>query len=152
VARIVVGVDGSEASIVALQWAVAEGRRWGASVEAARAWSYPVGEMGVYAPAVEPDVLEESAAAGLEEALRTAFPEDPDRGGVERVILTGTPAQALTEQAKGADLLVVGSRGRGGFKGLLLGSVSNQCAHHAPCPLVIIRPDTVSEPSAEESR
>ncbi len=57
---------------------------------------------------------------------------------IEAVLLGGDAAATLIESAKGADLLVVGSRGRGGFAGLLLGSVSQQCAHHPPCPLAII--------------
>jgi len=59
---------------------------------------------------------------------------------VERTVVEGAAAPALIEAAEGADLLVVGSRGRGGFAGLLLGSVGQQCAHHAPCPLVIVPP------------
>lgn len=59
---------------------------------------------------------------------------------IERAVVEGAPAPALLEAAEGAALLVVGSRGRGGFTGLLLGSVSQQCAHHAPCPLVIVPP------------
>jgi len=58
---------------------------------------------------------------------------------VERSVVEGPAAQVLLRAAAGADLLVLGSRGRGGFAGLLLGSVSQQCAHHAPCPLVIVR-------------
>lgn len=57
---------------------------------------------------------------------------------VEQSVLEGTPAQVLVEAAQGADLLVVGTRGHGGFTGLLLGSVSQQAAHHAPCPVVIV--------------
>ncbi len=61
---------------------------------------------------------------------------------VTRAVVEGTPAPTLLEAAEGADLLVVGSRGRGGFTGLLLGSVSQQCALHAPCPLVIVPPSS----------
>jgi nucleotide-binding universal stress UspA family protein len=59
---------------------------------------------------------------------------------VDHVVTEGSPARTLLDEARGADLLVVGSRGRGGFAGLLLGSVSQHCVHHAPCPVVVVRP------------
>jgi nucleotide-binding universal stress UspA family protein len=66
--------------------------------------------------------------------------DEVDTSGVtvDRKLRTGNASQALLHEAKGAALLVVGSRGRGGFTGLLLGSVSQQVAHHAPCPVVIV--------------
>ena len=68
--------------------------------------------------------------------------EGPEAGPaeIERAAVAGPPAQTLIESAPGAELLVVGSRGRGGFLGLLLGSVSQQCAQHPPCPVVILPP------------
>ncbi len=137
--RIVVGVDGSEPSIEALRWAAVEGQRWDALVEAAIVVTYPVTPVGVLGPMIETAELEANAAAILDGSLRVAFPADPMRSRIHRDVLVGGPAEALCHHAKGADLLVVGSRGRGGFRGLLLGSVSNQCAQHAPCPVVIIR-------------
>ena len=58
---------------------------------------------------------------------------------IDRAVVEGAAAPTLIEAAAGSDLLVLGSRGHGGFAGLLLGSVTQQCAHHAPCPLVIVR-------------
>ena len=135
--RIVVGVDGSDTSRQALVWAIDEARRREAVVEAIHAWHQPfvtgyaeLGEMGLG------DYLTE-AEATLSAALRAV---DTTGVAVEGRVLAGGPSQVLVEQAKGAALLVVGSRGRGGFSGLLLGSVSQQAAHHAPCPVVIIPP------------
>jgi nucleotide-binding universal stress UspA family protein len=136
--RIVVGVDGSQSAQEALHWAVDEARRRNAVVEAVYAWHQPfvtgyeyMGEMGL-------GDFEEEARQILDAAV-----EAVDTSGipsVERHLLAGGAAGALVEAAKGADLLVVGSRGRGGFSGLMLGSVSQQVAHHASCPVVIIPP------------
>jgi nucleotide-binding universal stress UspA family protein len=136
-ARIVVGTDGSEGARAALRFAVEEARLRSAKLEAVYAWHYPALALTAPVPATYDDELEESA----KELLQTAL-DGIDTSGVEvdRELVRGPAASALTELAKGADLLVVGSRGHGGFKGLLLGSVSQQCAHHAPCPVVIVRP------------
>jgi nucleotide-binding universal stress UspA family protein len=81
--------------------------------------------------------LEPQARRELERALADAG--EPAAGvEVEPVVREGAPARVLLEEADKADLLVVGSRGLGGFRGLLLGSVSQQCSHHAPCPVVIV--------------
>lgn len=138
-ARIVVGVDGSGPSLAALRWAVDEGRRRGAAVEAVHAWSYPAvtSVAGlVPRPAAAHDDLAAEAQAVLDDPCDALGPEG---AGVARVLQEGPVARCLLEAAEGADLLVVGSRGRGGFAGLLLGSVSQQVAHHAPCPVVIVR-------------
>jgi nucleotide-binding universal stress UspA family protein len=132
--RIVVGVDGSQAARDALHWAVNEGRRRNAVVEAVYAWHQPftgyeyMGEMNLGG-------FEEEARQALDAAVDAV---DTTGVSVERKLVAGGAAGALVEAAKGAELLVVGSRGRGGFSGLLLGSVSQQAAHHAPCPVVII--------------
>lgn len=137
--RIVVGVDGSESAREALRWAIAEARVRNATVEAVYAWHQPFAtgyaEMGeLYGL----EHFEKEAQEALDSAVDAV-----DASGippVERRLVTGGAASALVEEAKGASLLVVGSRGRGGFSGLLLGSVSQQAAHHAPCPTVIIPP------------
>jgi len=136
--RIIVGVDGSENARRALRWAVDEARIREARLEVVHAWHVPY--IGVYSAATamfEPGPFEEAAESTIEDALA-----GEDLSGlahpVERVISQGSPAVAILNAAKGADLVVVGTRGRGGFSGLLLGSVSHQVVHHAECPVVVV--------------
>ncbi len=133
--RIVVGVDGSEQSQEALQWAVDEARRRDATVEAVYAW-----HQAWVAPTHILGDVEPFAQKALEQLDAAIAAVDTTGVTVERKLMTCPAAQALIHEGKGAALLVVGSRGRGGFSGLLLGSVSLQAAHHAPCPVVIVRP------------
>jgi nucleotide-binding universal stress UspA family protein len=128
--RVVVGIDGSQASYGALEWAAAEAARTGAILEAHA--SYGSDYLFVSSQEVEAamrKVLDQAAnhvaifAPGV--SLRSFTHEE-------------LPAKILIKASKGADLLVVGSRGHGGFSGLLLGSVSQQCARHAHCPVVIV--------------
>jgi nucleotide-binding universal stress UspA family protein len=137
--RIVVGVDGSEGARKALRWAVEEADAHDATVEAVHVWQLPMITPGLGAPmvALDPSDFQRGAAEQLDEALHDALGETiSDR--VERVVVEGYPASVLLDRSEKADLLVVGSRGRGGFAGLLLGSVSQQCVHHAKCPVVVI--------------
>ena len=138
-ATIVVGFDGSGSAQEALRFAVREARLRGAGLRVVTAWHLPTMAYGggLSGPEVDPAVLEESASAAQEAAL-AALGEQADGVEIERAVRMGQPAQVLTTEARGADLLVVGSRGRGGFAGLLLGSVSHQCALYAPCPIVIV--------------
>lgn len=139
-ANIVVGVDGSEHSKHALRWALEEARLRSASLRAVHAWLMPPYNgygFGV-TPMIEPGVLSEAAGELLDKAVDEVVGKATDVQ-VERKVVEGLAAQTLVEESEGADLLVVGSRGHGGFAGLLLGSVSQQCAHHAPCPVVIVR-------------
>jgi len=133
--RIVVGVDGSEAARDALRWAVDEARRRNATVEAVYAWHQPYVSGYAYMGEISLGDFEADAQQLLDAAVDAV-----DAGGVavERKLVAGAAAGSLVDEAKGASLLVVGSRGRGGFTGLLLGSVSQQVAHHAACPVVII--------------
>lgn len=140
---IVVGVDGSDESKEALRWAVEEARLRGDTLHVVHVWSYPYPYVSVTvlappAPTIPISDFRESAAAMLNAVLDEVLGDAP---GVEvkRAVVEGVPAQVLVEAAKDADLLVLGSRGHGGFSGLLLGSVSQQCAHHAECPVVIVR-------------
>lgn len=138
--RIVVGVDGSEAGRRALEYAVAEARAHRGMVEAVYVWHVPYTAAYPYgALVVDPGDVESEARKRLDEIV-----DGTDTRGllqpVERVAVCGVPAHSLLEVAKGADLLVVGSRGLGGFAGLLLGSVSEQCVRHAGCPVVVVRP------------
>jgi nucleotide-binding universal stress UspA family protein len=145
---IVVGFDGSDASKEALHWAVEEARLRGTKVLAVRAYENPVmppvldpygavpsvGPM----PGIEPKVMRDSVTEGLARALAEAAPET---GGIEiepRVV-EDHPGNALVDLSAGEELLVVGSRGHGGFTGMLLGSVSQSVVHHARCPVVIVR-------------
>lgn len=132
--RIVVGVDGSESAQRALRWAVDEARRREATLEVVHAWRrIPISDYLVNEP--EPGGSARFAQAVLDQAVDA---EDTAGVTVERKLVPGKGAYALIHEAKGAAMLVMGSRGRGGFSGLLLGSVSQQAAHHAPCPVVII--------------
>ena len=139
-AVIVVGVDGSRESKEALRWAIEEAQLRQATLRAVHAWTYPVIFGGVYVP---PEVVDGNRLSGeAQEALDAVIAEvagENPHDYIERVVAEGPAAQVLVEAARDADLLVVGSRGHGGFAGLLLGSVSHQCAHHAPCAVVIVR-------------
>jgi nucleotide-binding universal stress UspA family protein len=144
VGKIVVGVDGSDASNAALRWAADEAKLRGATIVAVHAWQAPVPPIEVGAPTLTAlDTVEllpelERAAQRL---VETVVEEVAGDAGVEveAVAVEGPAATALIDAARDAELLVVGSRGRGGFLGLLLGSVSHQVAQHAPCPVVIDR-------------
>lgn len=138
--KIVVGVDGSEGSVAALRWALEEAQRREARVDVIHAWHHPYTD-GMAAYTVD---QEEHERRILDRSLAAAGPAAPGVR-VETILTHGGAASILLDAAKGADLLVVGSRGRGGFLGVLLGSVSQHCAHHTPCPLVIVpRPATES--------
>lgn len=136
--RIVVGVDGSEGSSRALGWAVAEAAAREAVLQPVIVWQspYDYGELR-YAP-VDEEQLAKGAAKRLEQALAEAAGEAPATA-TDPLVARGDPAQVLCARSAGADLLVVGSRGHGGFAGLMLGSVSTKCAHHSRCSLVIVR-------------
>jgi nucleotide-binding universal stress UspA family protein len=129
--RIVVGVDGSESASMALDWAAAEADRTGALLDIQTA--YEPGYVHVTKDEIQRcmDVLVKEAAARVAELT----PGVTTASGTHEE----SPAKVLIEASDGADLLVVGSRGLGGFKGLLLGSVSQQCSHHARCPVTIVR-------------
>lgn len=134
--RIVVGVDGSPASRRALRWAADQARRTGATLEVVTAWEYPTsyGWVPPYPPDFDPAG---DARKALEDTVADVLGEHPDLS-VELVVREGHAAPVLVETAKGASMLVVGSRGHGGFAGLLLGSVSEHCARHAPCPVTVM--------------
>jgi len=141
-ARIVVGVDGSPSSISALRWAIRQAGLTGAAVDAVIAWHYPVIAGGGYgvAPMVTAGGFDfrENAEKVLADAISAAV--DPASSvPVRGRVAGGNPAQVLLDASDGADLLVVGSRGYGGFTEALLGSVSQHCVHHAHCPVVVIR-------------
>ncbi len=139
--RIVVGVDGSPNSRAALAYAVEEATRRDARVDAVMAWHRPYASGGdVWMPTMNFDIesIEQGYRSQLEKII--AHANIPDSVVVEPILVEGTSSHSLLSAAKGADLLVVGKRGHGGFLGLLLGSVSHQVAAHAPCPVVIVPP------------
>jgi len=144
--RIVVGVDGSAPSKAALAWAVRQARLTGAAVEAIIAWQYPA-TYGYTMPAA-PEVnynFEEIAA----EVVANTIAEVGGQGEPVKIssrVVEGNAAQALLDASAGAELLVVGSRGHGGFVEALLGSVSQHCVHHATCPVVVIRDSVTGAP------
>ncbi len=134
---IVVGVDGSEASQETLRSALEEARRWQTDLHVVHAFSEwePIpgtGEM------IEQDRGPDEREAWLA-ALVHRFVGDATDVQINQSTVEDDPAPALLAAATDAELLVLGSRGHGGFTGLLLGSVSLQCAHHASCPVVIVR-------------
>jgi nucleotide-binding universal stress UspA family protein len=136
---IVVGVDGSPIGREAFRWAISEARLRNARLRALHAWSVPPLTLAGVMPASFEHVRDElrsSAALVLQSELESAG-DDASDVDVERVVIKSQPAEALVQAAGGADLLVVGSRGHRGLAGLL-GSVSQQCLHHAPCPIAIV--------------
>lgn len=135
--RIVVGIDGSVQSVAAFDWALRQAQLTGSAVEVIAAWEWP-------------------AAAGAGMVMPTDFdPESDARVVVDKLlasehvarqavvtaskIVSGPAGSALVDASRGADLLVIGSRGHGELVGLLLGSVSEHCVSHAFCPVVVIR-------------
>lgn len=139
---IVVGIDGSESSNAALRWAVEEARLRHARVQALHAWwIHPMFGRSAEPVPAEADWDSRDATELLRTFVTETLGEETDVE-ITAVAVQGQQASAaLVDAAKDADLLVVGSRGAGGFSGLLLGSISQQCAHHAPCPIVIVRAD-----------
>lgn len=138
---VVVGVDGSEASKRAIAFAAAEASRMGVELNAVYAWMPPL------TPGLEylwSEELVESQRAAAEEAIAigvAGLAEDFPDLEVRRVIVQSPPIAALVSEGEGAQLLVVGSRGRGGISRLLLGSVSHGVLGNLPCPVVVTRAD-----------
>ncbi len=136
--RVVVGVDGSEPSKLALRWAARVAEATGATIEAVAAWSYPVGYTMAAVPA------EWNPQNDTQQMLTDTVTEvlaDHKPGTVTAIVREGGAAQALLDVSKGATMLIVGSRGHGGFAGLLLGSVSSNVAEHADCPVLVVHGD-----------
>lgn len=134
---IVVGVDGSPSSKAALRWALAEARLRCARVQAVAAWEFPV-SYG-WTSGMPYEDLPAMAGKALSEAVHEAVGFDEPEVPVLETVVPGHPAQALIDASAHAALLVVGSRGHGGFAGSLLGSVSQHCAQRAHCPVVVVR-------------
>jgi nucleotide-binding universal stress UspA family protein len=134
--RIVTGIDGSTASLSALEWAARQAERTNASLEVVAAWEWPTN----FGWSFIPDGYDPAGDLSrmLESVLATLHEAHPDLV-VTTKIVEGHPAPVLINESVGADLLVVGSRGHGEFVGMLIGSTSEHCVAHAACPVVVIR-------------
>jgi nucleotide-binding universal stress UspA family protein len=146
---VVVGVDTSEGAKAALRFALDEAKLRQATLRVVHTWQYGhigVSGLGGLAPVVGADLgdLRRTAELALDAILHSVMSRDPSDEDVvvERRVSEGSPATVLLDESREADLLVVGSRGHGGFAGLLLGSVSQQCAQHAACPVVVVHAKT----------
>ena len=138
---IVVGHDGSKCAQEALTWAGALAVRADLDLHVVRAWSMMTApQPSTWQPGFVPPLTdyEKSVLDELTSHVRAAKLDPSVR--VTCHVVHRSPAQAVMQAAEGADLLVMGARGRGGFAGLLLGSVSDQLVHHAPCPVTVVRP------------
>lgn len=132
--RIIVGVDGSENGALALRWAMDRAERRGGEVIAILAWTFFDGGYGAQGKELEVAFSQEDAKRILDHAVDAADP----KGEVTRQTVERPAAEALVAAAGSGDLIVVGGRGLGGIKGLLLGSVSQAVLELAPCPVVVV--------------
>jgi nucleotide-binding universal stress UspA family protein len=133
---IVVGADGSDLSVQAVRWAADQARRTQASLVVVTGYEIPW--TIIVAPTYTEADYARDAQALLDHTVDEALGAEPDVP-VERRLVQRRPAHALTEAAEGAQLLVVGSHGRGEIPGMHLGSVATFCVHHAPCPVLVFR-------------
>jgi len=146
---IVVGVDGSESSKHALRWAEFIARSTSSTIQVVAAWQPYIagGGMGFGSVAVPEDWnVESDTAKWVAETVDEVFGAQRP-AGLEIVNRRGVTAHVLLEASSDARMLVVGSRGHGGFAGLLLGSVSSACVEHAACPVLVIHGTTPPPPA-----
>ena len=133
--KIVVGVDGSPSSRRVLHWAAQQAKLTGALLEIVSCWEMP---------SIDPSDLPlvsnfgDDAQRNLQATVTEVLGDEPDVD-IKLTVVEGQAASVLLDAARGASLLVVGSRGHGAFTGRLLGSVSNHCVSHAPCPVTVVR-------------
>ncbi|MFT2815934.1 universal stress protein [Leifsonia sp. A12D58] len=132
--RIIVGIDESDGSVLALQHAIGLAQKFGSTVEAVSVWRFPVS----YTPLPATWSPDEDAKLALKHISDTVFGADWP-SWYTATVRQGSPADVLIALGSSADLLIVGSRGLGGFTGLLLGSVSSQVVEHATCPVLVVR-------------
>ncbi|MHA7154726.1 universal stress protein [Arthrobacter sp. TMN-50] len=136
--QVVVGVDGSGPSILALRLAATLAPAFGAEVHAVACWDYPKMYEDYLLP--DPQAFEEAARSHLIAAVEEAFGAEPPPGFTS-VVVRGHASTRLIEAGAAAHLLIVGRRGHGGLRGLHLGSVSNACVAHATCPVLVVHDD-----------
>lgn len=141
---IVVGYDGSGHSQAAMEWAMAEARQRNGQLHLITAWNKP--PMAWYPAVLETaagEIATHESPEGIARKLQGEALKSAADGGVTaagQLVETHSPASAILDAAKEADLIVVGSRGHGGFSGLQLGSVSTQVVNHAHCPVLVVHP------------
>jgi nucleotide-binding universal stress UspA family protein len=137
---IVVGVDGSAHAVDALRFAIEESRYRGCPLRVVEVWQQPfiAEDVGPDAAAILDAPAQKRAADLLQSQVDKALDGQPPPENMEVQLRTGNPAEVLVQLGRSADLLVVGARGRGGFRHLLTGSVATQLVHHAPCPVVVV--------------
>lgn len=135
--RIVVGVDGSKSSVAALEWALRQAELTGSSLEAITTWEWPTnyGWAFPFPPEYNPKMDSQKMLNDAMAPLLVIHADVP----VQTTVIEGHPAPVLVAASKGADLLVVGSRGHGEFAGMMIGSVSEHCATNAHCPVLVLR-------------
>lgn len=143
VPRIVVGVDGSPSALEALRWSKYLAPVMGAEIEAITTWKVP--PAWVAGGWFDAEVLEQIAKSTLESAVHDVFAGSV-RTKVIQTTRNSSPVDALVEASRSATLVLVGSRGRGGFAGMVIGSVSSAVAAHAQCPVLVVHGQTVPEP------
>ena len=136
--RIVVGVDGSPSSQQALRWGARAAAAFGAGLDAVTAWEFPAW-YGYGSVPTDWDPAQDMRTT-LDQTIEEVFADQPP-AGLRRLVSEGGAAKVLLDASDGAIMLVVGSRGHGGFAGLLLGSVSANVAEHATCPVLVIHGD-----------
>jgi len=137
---IVVGVDGSPASHHALVWAHAEAKQRGTDLDVVMAWAYPYQwAEGFNAQwGADSDYFAKFASTEVDQGIDAMLAGEPRPAWIHTHIVEGAASVVLLRFARDAELLVVGTRGRGGFRDLLLGSVSTACVHHTPCAITVV--------------
>ncbi len=133
---IVVGIDGSDRSALALRWALEQARHTGAAVRAVMCWEDP---MSIFLTPTHTESYYKEKAVDLFEQVLAKTAEDVEGVDLQSRVVYGGAGAELTQAAEGADLLVIGCHNRIDRHGVHLGSVASYCAHHAPCPVLIFR-------------
>lgn len=133
-ARVVVGVDGSESNRSAVRRAADEAIAHGATLDVVHAWNY----LDQPGPGFDPEYGEDKARDRIEAFVDEVLGDDRP-ADVDLTMVNDHAARAIVDSAAGALMVVVGARGLGGFKGMMLGSVSQHVVHHAPCPVLVVR-------------